>query len=143
MSICTLTLKSVCKIHPRRWYLNGNSYSTRCIYFGQLFRFKLFKLYSIFWNVLIWLKFDFMDIFIHNLPFYLTYNDLHNCADTWRWIRGPIWIFEGKYRYWSWVRITNTDFHYYWTCQKKSIATQYVINIFTWSFIKFWGIIKT
>jgi hypothetical protein len=30
----------------RRWHLNGNSYSTRCIHFSELFRFKLFKLYS-------------------------------------------------------------------------------------------------
>jgi hypothetical protein len=32
MSICTMTLETVCKIYPRRWHLNGNSYSTRRIY---------------------------------------------------------------------------------------------------------------
>ena len=32
MSIWTMTLESVCKIYPRRWHLNGNSYSTRRIY---------------------------------------------------------------------------------------------------------------
>ena len=32
MSICTMTLATVCKIYPRRWHLNGNSYSTRRIY---------------------------------------------------------------------------------------------------------------
>jgi hypothetical protein len=28
MSICTMTLESVCKIYPRRCHLNGNSYSS-------------------------------------------------------------------------------------------------------------------
>jgi hypothetical protein len=46
MLICTMTLKSVYKFYPRRWHLNGNSYSTRHIYLRKLFRFKLFKLYS-------------------------------------------------------------------------------------------------
>ena len=32
MSICTITLETVCKIYPRRWHLNGNSYSARRIY---------------------------------------------------------------------------------------------------------------
>ena len=32
MSICTMTLETVCKIYPRRWHLNGNSYSARRIY---------------------------------------------------------------------------------------------------------------
>jgi hypothetical protein len=32
MSICTMTLENVCKIYPRRWHLNGNSYSTRRIH---------------------------------------------------------------------------------------------------------------
>ena len=33
-SVCTLmmTLATVCKIYPRRWHLNGNSYSTRRIH---------------------------------------------------------------------------------------------------------------
>jgi hypothetical protein len=35
MSICTMTLETVWKIYPRRWHLNGNSYSKR------LFHFKL------------------------------------------------------------------------------------------------------
>jgi hypothetical protein len=36
MSICTMTLETVCKIYSRRWHLNGNSYSTpaRCIHFS-------------------------------------------------------------------------------------------------------------
>ena len=41
-----MTLETVYKIYLRRWHLNGNSYSTRCIHFSELFRFKLFKLYS-------------------------------------------------------------------------------------------------
>jgi hypothetical protein len=32
MSICTRMLETVCKIDPRRWHLNGNSYSTRRIH---------------------------------------------------------------------------------------------------------------
>jgi hypothetical protein len=32
MLICTMTLETVCKIYPRRWHLNGNSYSARRIY---------------------------------------------------------------------------------------------------------------
>jgi hypothetical protein len=32
MSICKMTLESVCKIYPRRWHLNVNSYSTRRIH---------------------------------------------------------------------------------------------------------------
>ena len=32
MSICTRTLETVCKIDPRRWHLNWNSYSTRRIH---------------------------------------------------------------------------------------------------------------
>ena len=32
MSICTMTLETVCKIYPRRWRFNGNSYSARRIY---------------------------------------------------------------------------------------------------------------
>ena len=32
MSICTMTLEYVCKIDPRRWHLNGISYSTRRIH---------------------------------------------------------------------------------------------------------------
>ena len=31
-SVCTMTLETVCKIYPRRWHLNGNSYSARRIY---------------------------------------------------------------------------------------------------------------
>ena len=34
MSICTMTLETVCKIYPRRWHLNRNSYSTRRIHFS-------------------------------------------------------------------------------------------------------------
>jgi hypothetical protein len=32
MSICTMTLETVCKIYLRRWHLNGNSYSVWRIY---------------------------------------------------------------------------------------------------------------
>jgi hypothetical protein len=31
-SVCTMTLETVCKIYPRHWHLNGNSYSTRRIH---------------------------------------------------------------------------------------------------------------
>jgi hypothetical protein len=41
-----MTLESVCKIYPRRWHLNENSYSRRRIHLSWLFRFKLLKLYS-------------------------------------------------------------------------------------------------
>ena len=66
----------------------------------------------IYWNVLIWLKYDYMHIFVHHLcaPSFLVlwynYNLWDHCADTRSWIRGQIRIFEGKYRYWR----TNTDF---------------------------------
>ena len=59
MSICTMTLETVWKIYPRRWHLNGNSYSKR------LFRFKL-DFIPICWNVLILLKYDLM----HHLSLY-------------------------------------------------------------------------
>jgi hypothetical protein len=124
LSICTITLKSVGKIYPRRWYMNGNSYSARSIHLSQLFRFKLFKLYSIFWNVLMWLKYDFMHIFIHHLSLYLTYNVSHICADTWRWMCGPIWIFDSKYRFWPWGRMTNTDFRLLLEMPTKKVLQQ-------------------
>ena len=129
MSICTMTLKSVGKIYPRRWYMNGNFYSARSIHLGQLFRFKLFKLYSIFWNVLIWLKYDLMHIFIHHRSLYLTYNVSHNYADTWRWIRGPLWIFEGNIDFDPEDECLTLTSGYYLTGQEKSIATKYVINV--------------
>ena len=39
MSIYTMTSESVCKIYPRCWHLNGNSFSTRRIHLTQLFCF--------------------------------------------------------------------------------------------------------
>jgi hypothetical protein len=32
MSILTMMLETFCKIYPRRWHLNGNSYSTRLLH---------------------------------------------------------------------------------------------------------------
>ena len=46
ISICTMTLESVCKIYPKRWYSIGNSFSIWRINLSQLFRFKLFHLFS-------------------------------------------------------------------------------------------------
>ena len=54
-SICTMALENGCKIYPRRWH------------FSQLFRIKLFPIFR---NVLIWLKYDLMHIFIHHLFLY-------------------------------------------------------------------------
>jgi hypothetical protein len=31
-SVLVITLETVCKLYPRRWHLNGNSYSARRIY---------------------------------------------------------------------------------------------------------------
>jgi hypothetical protein len=58
----TLDLETVCKIYPRRWHLNGNSYST------PLYIWTNYSVSS--WNVLIWLKYDFMHIFMHHLSLY-------------------------------------------------------------------------
>ena len=60
MSICTMTLESVCKIYPRRWHLNGNSYSTQVYIWTNYSGSRYLIFIPIFWNVLIWLKYDFM-----------------------------------------------------------------------------------
>jgi hypothetical protein len=51
--ITTLTLETVCKIYPRRWHLNGNSYSTRRIHLSYSVSIYL-NFIPICWNVLIW-----------------------------------------------------------------------------------------
>jgi len=50
-----------CKIYPRRWHLNGNSYSIRHIYIWANYSVSSYLSFiPICWNVLIWLKYDFM-----------------------------------------------------------------------------------
>jgi hypothetical protein len=45
------------------------------------------------WNVLIWLKYDFMHIYLCIIfPCTLTYNLWDHCADTGSWIREQSWI---------------------------------------------------
>jgi len=80
----------------------------------------------IFWHVLIWLKYDFIHILYIIFPCTLTYNVWHHCADTGSWIRGSIWIFEGKYPYWPWGKITNTGFRLLLDMRKRT----YCIKIF-------------
>ena len=67
MSICTMTLEIVCKIYPRRWHLNGNSYSAHVYIWANYSVSSYLKCIPICWNVLIWLKYDFMHIFMHHL----------------------------------------------------------------------------
>ena len=61
-----------CKIYPRRWHLNGNSYSsTTYIYIWANYSVSSYLSFiPICWNVLIWLKYDFMHIFMHHLSLY-------------------------------------------------------------------------
>ena len=128
MSICTVTLESVCKIYPNLWHLNGNSYSTRLIHLSQLFRFKLFKLYYNVLKCVNLIEIRFYSYFYTILPCTLTYNVWHHCTDTGSWIRGPIYIFEGKYRYWHWGQITNTDFRLLLDMQKRTDWIKIMIN---------------
>ena len=69
--ICTMTLESVCKIYPRRWHLNGNFYSTRRIHIWANYSVSSsLNFIPVFWNVLIWLKYDYMYIFMHHHSLY-------------------------------------------------------------------------
>ena len=67
MSICTMTLETVCKIYPRRWHLNGNSYSTPLYIWANYSVSNYLNFIPIFWNVSIWLKYDFYHIFCCNM----------------------------------------------------------------------------
>ena len=137
MLICTMTLECVCKIYSRRWHLNENSYS---IHLSQLFRFKLFKLYS---NILKCV--NLIDIFLYTIfPCTLTCNVWHHCTDTESWIQGPIWIFEGKYSYWPSGQITNTDFCLLLDMQKRTYCNKICDSIgkFTISFREYGDKIK-
>ena len=65
MPICTMTLESVGKIYPWRWHSKGNSYD---IYIWANYSVSSYlNFIQIFLNVLIWLKYDFMHIFVHHL----------------------------------------------------------------------------
>jgi hypothetical protein len=103
-------------------------------------------------NMLIWLKYDFMHIFMHHLSLYFdskVYNLWDHCADTGSWIRGQIRTYDGKYGYacriWisiqmstSWVDIANsfkrhcTDRHclvYFWN-QTRSWTKATLLRIY-------------
>ena len=41
MLICTMTLERVCKIYPRRWHLNGNSYFNTTYTFELIIPFQV------------------------------------------------------------------------------------------------------
>ena len=122
MSICTMTLETVCKIYPRCWHLNGNSYSARRIYLSKLFHFKLFKIYS---NML-------KCVNLIEIRFY-AYRYASSFLVLWHIIfettvqipevefGGQIRILEGKY--------PTLTFGYYWTCKNEHIATKYVIKV--------------
>jgi hypothetical protein len=69
--ICTMTLETVCKIYSRRWHLNENSYSSRRIYIWANYSVSSYlNFIPICWNVLIWLKYDFMHVFMHRISLY-------------------------------------------------------------------------
>ena len=74
---CTMTLESVCKIYPRRWHLNENSYSRRHIHLSWLFRFKLLKHYS---NIL--KRVNLIEIRFYHLSLYF---DIFTLRPSCRW----------------------------------------------------------
>jgi hypothetical protein len=116
MSICTMTLESVGKIYPRRshWMEIPIQHD---VYIWADYSFSSYlNFIPIFWNVLIWLKYDLLNIFTHLFPCTLTYTLWDHCADTGSWIRGKIRIFEGKYWYFEGIygylpsgQVINTD----------------------------------
>ena len=142
MLICTMTLECVCKIYPRRWHLNENSYS---IHLSQLFRFKLFKLYS---NILKCV--NLIEIWFYAYFYTPSFLVLwHIMFDTTAQIPevefgGQIWIFEGKYSYWLSGQITNTDFCLLLDMQKQTYCNKICDSIgkFTISFREYGDKIK-
>jgi hypothetical protein len=116
MSICTMTLESVGKIYPRRshWMEIPIQHD---VYIWVDYSFSSYlNFIPIFWNVLIWLKYDLLNIFMHPFPCTLTYTLWDHCADTGSWIRGKIRIFEGKCWYFEGIygylpsgQVINTD----------------------------------
>ena len=85
------------------------------------------------WNVLIWLKYDFMHIFMHHLSLYFEittqipevefggkYGYMRAKTDIW----GQMRIFEGKYGYLPWGQITNTEFYLILDMQKRTYCNK-------------------
>ena len=127
-----MTLESI-------WHLNGNSYSTRRIHLSQLFRVKLFKLYS---NIVKCV--NLIEIRL-NAPSFQVYFDI--VFETTGQI--PEVEFGGKYehmrantdicRYLPWGQITNTYFYLLLDMQKRTycnkICDKYLLcdcNITVW-----------
>ena len=93
------------------------------------------------WNVWIWLKYDFMHIFMHHLSLYFEttaqipevefggkYGYMRANTDIW----GQIRIIEGQYGYLPRIcpecKYPTLTFSYYWTYKNEHIATKYVIK---------------
>ena len=91
----------------------------------------------IFWNALIWLKYDFMHIFMHHISLYFNiyslrplrrYRKLNTGENTDIW--GQILIFWGHIRIFAFRTSNQHWLSYYWTRKNEHIATKYVINMF-------------
>ena len=137
-SICTMTLETVCKIYTRRWHLNGNSYSTRRIHLSYHSVSIYLNFIPICWNVLIWLKKDFIHISMHHLSLYfettaqipevkfgVKYGYMRANMDIW----GQIRIFAP---YLPWGQINNTDFQLLLDMQKRTYCNKICDNIWFW-----------
>ena len=123
MSICTMTLESVCKIYKTLTFEWKFLFNTTYIWANySVLSYLIFI--QIFWNVLIdWNT--ILCIFLYTIfPCIFTYKVWHHCAETASWIRGAIWIFESKYPYWPWWQITNTNFRLLLDMQKRTYCNK-------------------
>jgi len=79
ISICTMMLESVCKIYPRCWHLNAIPIQHNVpvyIWANYSISSLFIPIIIIVWNVLIWLKYDFIHIFIHSSFLVLLHNNV-------------------------------------------------------------------
>jgi hypothetical protein len=89
-----LTLESVCKIYPRRWHLKGISY----VYIWANYSVSSYlNFIPIFWNVLIWLKYDVMHHLFQSLPIVVGPYTLSNlCQHLYAKNLGKIRLLKGN-----------------------------------------------
>ena len=112
MSICTMTLESVCKIYKTLTFEWKFLFNTTYIWVNySVLSYLIFI--QIFWNVLIdWNT--ILCIFLYTIfPCTFTYKVWHHCAETASWIRGPI---------------TNTNFRLLLDMQKRTYCNKICDN---------------
>jgi hypothetical protein len=82
------------------------------------------------WNVLIWLKYDFIHISMHHFSLYFeTTAQIPEVEFGGKYgLWGQILIFEGKYGYLPWGQITNTDFQLLLDMQKRTYCNKICDN---------------